>query len=220
MQPAPSKRARFNTPLVSPPAAASSNYGSHHSSQFPSSPPLPLPYKNSSALCQPFLYALRPYQPRPSSPIGSEGASHLLFAACRRAKEENKAETGVIPEEKFEVDANKTYLHSSSEDSGLDIDSLSSSSEDDDDDHWEDVAPGFQKETRSSWIDADSSPYAKEKLVKILAGDLPILKQRWSLHRILATLVQLILVPCILFAGVPRGPLLLSLAPQYPHSSI
>ena len=120
--------------LVSPPTAASSNYSSHHSSQFPSSPPLSLPYKNSSALCQPFLHAPRPYQPCPSSPIGLEGASHLLFAACRRAEEENEAETGVIPEEESEVDANEAYLHSSSEDLGLDIDSLSSSSEDDDDD--------------------------------------------------------------------------------------
>ena len=137
-------------------------------------------------------------------------------------KKKNKAETGVIPEEESEVDANEAYLHSSSENSGLDIDSSSSSSEDDDDDHWEDVAPGFQKETRSSWIDAGSSPYAKEKLVKILAGDLSIPKQQWSFCRISATLVQLILVPCILFAdvAVPGGPLFLSLAPQYPHSSI
>lgn len=142
--------------------------------------------------------------------------------ACRRAEEENKAETGVIPEEESEIDANEAYLHSSSENSGLDIDSSSSSSEDDDDDHWEDVAPGFQKETRCSWIDTGSSPYAKEKLVKILVGDLSIPKQQWSFCRISATLVQLIRVPCILFADVtmPGGPLLLSLAPQYPHSSI
>ena len=184
MQPAPSKRARFNTPLVSPPAAAASNYGSYYSSQFLLLPPLPLPYKNSSALCQPFLHAPRPYQPHLSSPIGLEGASHLLFAACRRAEEENKAESGVIPEEESEVDANEAYLYSSSENSGLDIDSSSSSSEDDDDDHWKDVAPGFQKETRSSWIDAGSSSYAKEKLVKILARDLSIPKQQWSFCRI------------------------------------
>ena len=192
MQPTSSKRAQFNTPLVSLPVAASSNYGSHHSSQFPSLPLLPLPYKKSFALSQPFLHISKPYQPRPSSFIGSKGASHLLFAACCRAEEENKAKTGVIPEEKSEVDANEAYLYSFFEDSNLDIDSSSSSSKDDDDDqdYWEDVAPSFQKETRSLWIDASSSSYAKKKLVKILAGDLPIPKQQWSLHRILATFVH------------------------------
>lgn len=180
MQPTLLKRIRFNTPLVSLPAATSSNYGSHYSSQFPSSPPLPLFYKKSSTLSQPFLHASKPYQPRPSSPIGSKGVSHLLFAACRRAEEENKAKTGVIPEKESEVDANEAYLYSSSEDSNLDIDSLSSSSKDDDDDqdHWENVAPGFQKEIRSLWIDTGSSSYAKEKLIKILAGDLLIPKQQ------------------------------------------
>lgn len=91
------------------------------------------------------MHTPKPYQHCLSSSIGSEGASHFLFATCRRAKKENKVKTGVIPERKSEVDVNKAYLYSSSEDSSLDIDSLSSSSKDEDDDqnHWEDMVPGF-----------------------------------------------------------------------------
>ena len=109
-------------------------------------------------------------------PIGSEGASHLLFAACCRAEKENEAETGVILEEASEVDANDNYIRSSSEDSNSDEDG--SSSEDEDDNHWKDIADGSQKHTRSSWIDAGETPKAKEKLIRILAGDVPIPKQR------------------------------------------
>lgn len=176
MEPTPSKRAQFNTPLVSP---ASSNYGSHHSSHFPSSPPLPLPHKNSYFSTKPFPHAPKPYQPRQSSPIGSEGTSNLLFAACRRAEEENKAETGDILEENLEVD------HTSSEEDS-DADSLLS----EDDDYWEDEADGSpEKGTRSSWIDIGNTPKAKKKLIRILAGEVPIPKQRWSFRRILATFV-------------------------------
>lgn len=134
MQPTLSKTAWFNTFLVFPLAAASSNYGFHYSSQFSSTPLLPLPYKKLSVLSQPFLHALKPYQPRPSSLIGLKKASHLLFAAYCRAKEKNKAKTGVIPKKKSEVDANEVYLYSSSEDSNLNINSLSSSSKNDNND--------------------------------------------------------------------------------------
>ena len=74
-----------------------------------------------------------------------------------------------------------------SEDSNSDEDG--SFSEDEDDDHWENVADGSQKYTRPSWIDVGKTPKAKEKLIRILAGDVSIPKQRWSLRRILATLV-------------------------------
>lgn len=116
-------------------------------------------------------------------------ASHLLFTACYRAEKDNKAGTELLDGSSSKVDANEAYLHFSSKDLGLDLDSLSSKNDDDDLDNWEDVTPGSKKETRSSWMDARSSLYAKEKLVRIRAGDLSIPGQRWSFRRILATLV-------------------------------
>lgn len=179
MQLTPSKRARFNT-LMQPPQTPnvdrpfhqiSSSSGGKGSSNFPSSPPLPLPlhFERTSTTRPSCSRIERPSKARQSSPIGSEGASNLLFAACRRAEEENEAETGVIPEEASENDANDNYIQSSPEDSDSDVDG--SSSEDEDDDHWEDVADGSQQRTRSSWIDAGDTPKAKEKLIRILAGD-------------------------------------------------
>ena len=130
MQPTSSKRSRFNTHLVSPQTPASSNSSSHHqlSNNFPSSSPLPLPYKNNNPLPykennQPFLHTPKPYQPCHSSSIGSEGASNLLFAACRRAEKENEAKTGVFSEESSDVE------HSSLEEDS-DVDDLSSGDED------------------------------------------------------------------------------------------
>lgn len=95
------------------------------------------------------MQAPKPYQPCSSSPIGSKEASHLLFAACCKAKEENEAKTSVIPEKKSKIDANEAYFYFSSEDSNLNRDSLSNSSKDNDNDqdYWEDVAPNFQKKT-------------------------------------------------------------------------
>ena len=40
-----------------------------------------------------------------------------------------------------------------------------------------------------SWIDTDNTSHAKEKLIKILAEEVLIPKQRWSLCKMLATLV-------------------------------
>lgn len=136
-------------PLRSLQAAASSNYGSRHSSQFPLLSLLPLPYKTSFILKHPFLHIPKPHQPCLSSSIGSKRASHFLFVVCCKVEEENKAETGIIPEEKSEDNANEAYLYSSFEDSSLDIDGLSIFNENDNNNqnHWEDVALGSKKKT-------------------------------------------------------------------------
>lgn len=129
-----SKRAWFNTFLVSPLVVTSSNYDSHHLTQFPLLPLLFHFYKKSSALNQLFLHTRKTYQPCTSSAIGSERASYFLFAAGCRVEEKNKAKTSVILEKKSDVDANEAYFYSSFEDLNLDVDSLSSFSGDDDDD--------------------------------------------------------------------------------------
>lgn len=76
-------------------------------------------------------------------PIGSERASYLLFAACCRAEEENKAETRLILKEALEVDANDNYIRFSLKDSNFDKDG--SSSKDKNNNDWEDIANGSQK---------------------------------------------------------------------------
>lgn len=125
MQPTLSKKAQYSTTLRFLLAAPLSNYGFYYSSQFLSLFSPFLFYKNLSVFNQTFLHILRPYQPHSNSLIGSEKASHLLFTACRRAKEENKAETGLL-KKSSKVDANEAYLHSSSKDLSLDVNSLSS----------------------------------------------------------------------------------------------
>ena len=78
------------------------------------------------------MYTPKPYQAHLNSFINLKKVSHLLFAACCRAKKENKVETNVIPEEKPEVNINEAYFYFSSKNSDLpDIKSLSSSSKDD-----------------------------------------------------------------------------------------
>lgn len=93
------------------------------------------------------MYTLKFYQPYISFSISLKKASHFLFAACHKAKKENKVKISIIYKEKSEVDANKAYLHFFSEDSSLNIDNLSGSSkiDDNDQDYWEDMALNFQK---------------------------------------------------------------------------
>ncbi len=130
--------------------------------------PLPLPYKNNNPLPykennQLFLHAPRLYQLCHSSPIDLERTSNLLFVACCRVEEENKVETGVFSENSSEVE------HSSSENS--DIDNLSSK----DKDYWKDKADGFvDGGAQASWINIGNTSKAKEKLIRILAGDATI----------------------------------------------
>lgn len=125
MQPTPSKKAWFNTPLVFLPALASKNYDSYQSgskssyqrllSNFPLLPPIFFPFKIWFASTWPVL---RPYWQ--SSLIGSEKASHLLFTTCCRAEEENLAEVGVILEEDLDVKTNEMYFHFSFQNSNVD----------------------------------------------------------------------------------------------------
>ena len=60
---------------------------------------------------------------------------------------------------------------------------------DKDDNYWEDVVDDSQNRTQSSLINVGKTPKAKEKLIRILVGDILISKHYWSLCRILATLI-------------------------------
>ena len=98
---------------------------------------------------------------------------------CCRVKEENKAETGIILDEKFEDDANEAYFYFFFKDLGLNINNLSSSGKNDNNnqDYLQDLAPSFQKKTHSLFIDISSSFYYKEKFLKIFAKDFSISKE-------------------------------------------
>lgn len=127
MQPTLSKKAPFNTLLVFPQILALSNYDSL--CNFLSLPPfslfyknyLPLPHKKNNN--QSFSHTPRLYQLCLSFPIDLEGASNLLFSACHRVEEENKAKTRVFSKESLEVEHSFSKEHS-------DIDDLSSKDED------------------------------------------------------------------------------------------
>lgn len=67
----------------------------------------------------------------------------------------------------------------------METDSLSSEEEND----WEDDDKGGKESRLFSWMDSGNTSYVKEKLVQILEGEVLIPKQRWSLCKILATLV-------------------------------
>ena len=57
-------------------------------------------------------------------------------------------------------------------------------------DYWENEADGLpDRGAQASSIDIGNTSKVKEKLIRILAGDVTIPKQRWSLCRILVTLV-------------------------------
>lgn len=101
-----------------------------------------------------------------------EGASRLLFAACFRAKKENKAKTGLI-NKSFEVgdtlsnDFNIDFFKES------DLNNLSK----EDNNYQEDEANGFlNKKTQVSQIDIDNTLKLKKKLIRIFAGKIIIFK--------------------------------------------
>ena len=138
MQPRPSKKARFNAPLVplqTPPPVESPHQNQSSSAEksgfFPSSPPLPQ------------LNWDRPLpreKARQSSPIGSEGALNLLLAACQRAEEEEEAETGEVAEQISEAEENEAFTHTvfSSENSLSENSSSEEGSSSEEDEDWED----------------------------------------------------------------------------------
>ena len=161
----------------------SSSSGKKRSSNFPFLLSILLPFKKLVSISiphRPFCFLIK-WSTRlwQNSPIGLEGASHLLFAACCRAEEENKAETEVILEEVLEVNVNDNYIRFLLEDSKSDKNG--SFSKDKDNNYWEDVADGSQNRTLSSLINISKTPKAKEKLIRILAKDILISKDCWSL---------------------------------------
>lgn len=101
--------------------------------------------------------------------MGLERASNLLFAAYHRAKEENKAKTRIFFEESSEVE----YSYSKKD---SDIDDLSSKYEDYGEDKNEADGCSLAGGVLASWIDIGNTPQLKEKLIRILAGDVTITK--------------------------------------------
>ena len=113
---------------------------------------------------------------------------NFLLATCQRAEKEEAAEHGRISESDSEVAENEVFLgtitpldDSLSERDDTDIDN-------DEAEDWEDE-PGENEPTSEAWIRSGESPRAKNKLIRILEGNALIPKQRWSLCKILATLV-------------------------------
>lgn len=204
MQPTPSKKAKFNIvlrPLEIHNWVKTSLQnllsGSSVLTSFPSSLSLAQPFNNSFSSPSRFPFprnssdchqALQ--KPRQSLPIGSEGPLNLLLVACQRAKKELEAKNGeaILSEENSDTNSTKEENHASphpvliSEDSFSKEDSSTSEEEDD----WKDDA---ERSQAFSWIDTDNTSHAKEKLIKILAEEVLIPKQRWILCKMLATLV-------------------------------
>lgn len=109
-----------------------------------------------------------------------EKVLHLLLAACKRAEKEKKAETGELSEEEnFKWEENETFTHTAlGSESFLSGNSLEKkSSSDEEENNWEDDLDSLPI-CKSSWLDIGNTPYTKEKLVKILAREVPILKQQ------------------------------------------
>ena len=127
---------------------------------------------------------------RQSSPIGSEGQLNLLLAACQKAEKEAEAEKGGNSSSLNSLDIEETIFHTAFLDDGLsEVVSLSSEEENE----WEEDEGKWS----SSWINSGNTLHAKEKLIQILAGKALVQKQKWSLRKILATLVYHQNDPCL-----------------------
>ena len=115
---------------------------------------------------------------RPNSPIGtSEGADAVLLGACEMVEE--AAEEGLegleggLVDQSSELGDNEVYLHQ-------DLQSEDDSTEDD----WleEDSDVEESDDTEADTAINASSNWAKEKLVRILHGDVLIPQQRWGIR--------------------------------------
>ena len=162
-------------------------------SVFGSSPPVlsfltpKLPKRRLSS-----LHSSRPFKRvpiiRPSSPIASsEGADALFLATCQTAENaDREGLEGAPVDVQSEADENEAFVnqYSSSE---LSIETSDDNNEDD----WgvddSDSEPHSEKPT---WIDSGTTVKAQQKLIRILKGKACIPQQRWSLLKILATLVH------------------------------
>lgn len=89
----------------------------------------------------------------------------LLLTACQRAEEEAEAERGGNSSSLDSSDEEETILHTAFSDDGLsEADSLTS-----EENEWEDDEG--EQERSSFWINSGNTSYAKEKLIRILAGE-------------------------------------------------
>ena len=188
MQSSASKKARFN-PALEPsqtptfiksflPDLGFSGLSSV-ASFFPSSPPLIL--QPTNLLSSPSRFppkipsALDRQQSRQtvrqSSPIGSEGPFNLLLAACQRAEKEAKAEKrgNSLSLESSDMDEEETVPPTAFLEDDLSESDNSTSKEENE---WENEDDEREQECFSYWIDLGNTSYAKEKFIRILAGDI------------------------------------------------
>lgn len=113
--------------------------------------------------------------------MGSEDLLNLLLVACQRVEEEAEAKRGGNSSYLDSSDIEETILYTAFSDNSLsEAVSLTSKEENE----WEDD----ESKRSSSWIDSGNTSHAKEKLIRILAGEALVPKQRWNLRKILATL--------------------------------
>lgn len=120
---------------------------------------------------------------RPSSPLAtSEGADAILLGACQAV--ETGVEVGLeggLVDQLSEIEDNEAFLQEN-----LESEEESTSDEDD----W--IEDDSEEERRATLLAGDAanakSNHAKEKLIRILEGDILIPKQRWGFNKILATL--------------------------------
>lgn len=107
---------------------------------------------------------------------------NFLLAACQRAEEEAEAKREGNSSSLDSSDMEETILHTAFLDDNL-SEAVSLTSEE------ENECEDDEGKRSSSWIDLGNTLYAKEKFIQILTGEALVPKQRWSLCKILATLV-------------------------------
>ena len=142
---------------------------------------------------------------RPSSPIAaSEGFDQDYSEDEQENNNEEEDDecdraTAALADEEF-LEKELVFNSESSSNSSLDESPADLVSDDSDDPDsatlsnnsrtFQTPATNRQPTCHTPMSSSSSSSYAREKLVRILNGDIPVPKQRWGMHRILATLTE------------------------------
>lgn len=131
---------------------------------------------------------------RPSSPIvPSDGLDAALLTACEEAENNDHHNAEEAGDATAEFEANRAFLEENLEleDNESDDKSGGKSEDDESEDNSENLnQPTYESHLENnSWINDCTTENAKLKLIRILKGEALVPKQRWSLGKILATLV-------------------------------
>lgn len=154
-----------------------------------------LPYRNIEHLSIPQQIHLSNHPGssliRPSSPLAPPDDFPDSFPTLEEIEEEGQFD---IDEEESvgEAAANRAFLDKNLEsdwDSDSDSESVNNPEADQPESHDSLSSKGSKASTRlKSLVATSSTSYAREKLIRILNGDILIPKQRWGMDRILASL--------------------------------